>query len=71
MERADLIDPKQTEDLASKARLILDEEISKRVTTLASTRASVLLGWRECGSPMGGPRRLQRGSSEVLVLLPS
>lgn len=51
---ADLIDPDQGDNLASKAKLILGEETSRRLTTLASTQASVLLGWRECGSPMAG-----------------
>jgi hypothetical protein len=49
---ADLIEPEQSENLALKARLILDEEISLQSMTLASTQASILLGWRECGSPM-------------------
>jgi hypothetical protein len=51
---ADLIDPEQAEYLASKAKLILEAEISCRLTNLASTQASVLFGWREYGSPMAG-----------------
>ena len=51
---ADLIEPAQSENLAIKAKMILEAEVSKGLTTLASTQASVLLGWRECGSPMAG-----------------
>ena len=51
---ADLIEPAQSENLATKAKMILEAEVSGRLTTLASTQASVLLGWRECGSPIAG-----------------
>lgn len=47
---ADVDAPEHAEQLASKAKVLLDMEISGRVTTLGSIQASVLLGWRECGS---------------------
>lgn len=51
---ADLIDPEISEELAAKAKVILEVEISKQLTSYASTQASLLLGWRECGSPTAG-----------------
>jgi hypothetical protein len=36
--------------LASKARMLLDMEISGNVPTLGSMQASILLGWWQCGS---------------------
>jgi hypothetical protein len=50
----DLVDPAKAEELASKASILLDMEIRGMLTTLGSIQASVLLGWRECGSPKAG-----------------
>jgi hypothetical protein len=46
--------PDKAEHLALKAKMLLDMEISGRVTTLGSIQASILLGWRECGSEKAG-----------------
>ena len=51
---ADLHDSEEADKLAIKAKMLLDMEISGRVTTLGSIQASILLGWRECGSEKAG-----------------
>ena|SRR5579862_8666218 len=45
----------ETADLLGlKAKIILDAEITVKMTTLGSVRAAELLGWQECGSDRAG-----------------
>jgi hypothetical protein len=47
---SDLVNPAAAEALASKAKALLDMEISRGVTSLGSIQAGLLLGWRKGGS---------------------
>lgn len=51
---ADLLFPDAAEMLACKASMLLDSEIKGKLTTLGSIQASILLGWRECGTENAG-----------------
>ena len=50
----DVENPRQADILASKAKKLLDTEMSMGLMTLGSMQAGLLLGWRESGSGISG-----------------